>query len=158
MAGPRGCCRYSGVCVKSFERDHRFLGCDRAPSKKRVGSTVAGVVILLTHLIQELYESLQIGLLQALDIWPQAFVAEKFQKGLSVVGICGVELLKLLSDTRSRRCHIRSDRQHRCARVCPLVRVHLGGYWSEAWWGVASEGTGYVSGGQMAATTNPHGL
>ena len=59
------------------------------------------VVIDLAHLIQELYESLQIRLLQALNVWPQVSVTEKSEKELLIVDVGGVELLKPLSNIRN---------------------------------------------------------
>ena len=99
MAEPRGCCRYSGVYVRSFERDRWFLGCGRAPN--RLTSASVDAVTGLAHLIQELYESLQIRLLQALNVRPQVLVTEQPEKELLIVGVGGVELLKPLPNLRN---------------------------------------------------------
>ena len=99
MVELRSYCRYSGVYVKSFERDRWFLECGRAPNHLKSAS--ADAVIDLTRLIQELYKSFQIMLLQTLDVFSQALVTEKSEEKSLVVGVGGVEPLEPLLNIRN---------------------------------------------------------
>jgi hypothetical protein len=56
----------------------------------------------LAHLIQELYESLQIGLLEAVYVRFQVLVGEQFLEKPSIGPVGGVVPTKLSPDVRDR--------------------------------------------------------
>lgn len=62
----------------------------------RVKSTSVDIAVGLTHPIQQFHDPLQIRLFQTLDVRFQVFVVEESEKGWTIVGVGGVELLEPL--------------------------------------------------------------
>jgi hypothetical protein len=52
------------------------------------------VGVWFAHLIQKVYESFQIGPMEALNVRPQVLVTEKFVKEKLILSVGGVKLLK----------------------------------------------------------------
>ena len=67
----------------------------------RVRSAPVNVSTGLTHFIQELYESLQARLIEALNVCFQLPVAEQFAKERLIVAVGGVEIRKPLLGIRN---------------------------------------------------------
>ena len=61
---------------------------------------LVGTGIGFIHLVQELYESLQITLSEAVDVGLQVSMAEKCVNEWSILLVRGVQILQPLSDIR----------------------------------------------------------